>query len=367
VIATLIQQAMHDYDLRAIIARVVLDEIDLITEAWGESLPGVAATPDLHVRNGNVAFAYLSTLLLRLVDDGVVELDAHIASWLPDLPQAQAVTLRMLANMTAGYYDYVRDASFVQAFYTDPFRQWSPQELIDLGLGHPLMFRPGSGWGYSHTNYVMLGLALEAIAGQSLSILLDDYVLSPLGLQSTRSSSSASIPPPALHTYTSERRAFLGIAPDVPFYEESTFWNPSWTTAAGAVQTTTIHDMTSSAQAIGTGTLLSPASHALQTGSDLVGMGSPASDTCPTCRVLTVESGYGLGVYTTGPWIVQSPLFAGCGATAAWLPSQRLAIGIVTTFDEGSFGEDGGLIHGNASRLLFQQIAAYLAPDTIPS
>ena len=139
----------------------------------------------MHFRNGAVAFFYVSTLLLRLVDQQVVSLDDPLASWLPDLPDADQVTLRMLANMTAGYPDYVQNPKLSQELYADPFRQWTPEEQIAIGLSTPRVFAPGTNWDYSHTDYVILGQALEKITGQPLDVALQEQVLGPMGLRNT--------------------------------------------------------------------------------------------------------------------------------------------------------------------------------------
>jgi len=69
-------------------------------------MDGVRVTTEMCFRNGAVAFAYVSILLLKYVDDGTVKLDDPIAQWEPTLPNADKVTLRMLANQTTGYPDY---------------------------------------------------------------------------------------------------------------------------------------------------------------------------------------------------------------------------------------------------------------------
>ena len=125
------------------------------------------------------------TLLLRLVDQKVVTLDDPLATWLPDLPDAEQVTLRMLANMTAGYPDFVQNPKLSQEVYADPFRQWTPEEQIAIGLSTPRVFAPGTNWDYSHTDYVILGQALEKITGQPLDVALQEQVLGPMGLRNT--------------------------------------------------------------------------------------------------------------------------------------------------------------------------------------
>ena len=362
-IVELAREAMTEHDLKAVIVRVTIDGEEVITEALGESMAGVPAMEDMHFRNGAVAISYMSTLLLQLVDQKVVSLDDKLSGWLPNLPDAERVTLRMLANMTAGYPDYVQNAQFVKAFYADPFRQWTPQEKIAIGLSTPRLFEPGTNWDYAHTNYVILGLALEKITGKPLATLLQENILGPLNLKNTQSFQTALIPEPVLHAFSSERREALGITPATHFYEESTYWNPSWTLARGAIQTTNIYDMTATAVAVGEGTLLSPKSHQAQVGPDLLGFGSPLEG-CPACHTLDNVYNYGLGVVLSGSWILQNPLFGGYGAVEAYLPSKKIAIAVVTTYGEGSFDEKGN--YENASQAIFKAIGAYLAPEDPP-
>ena len=81
----------------------------------------VPATADMNFRNGAVAFAYLGTLLMRFVDEGKVRLDDTIDRWMPTLPEADKVTLKMLANQTTGYPDFETDPAWLAAWNADPF------------------------------------------------------------------------------------------------------------------------------------------------------------------------------------------------------------------------------------------------------
>ena len=74
--------------------------------------------------------------------------------------------------MTSGYADYVQSPEVVSEHYADVFRTWTPQELVAFGTSQPLLYEPGTGWSYAHTNYVILGLAIEKITGQKMSSLL---------------------------------------------------------------------------------------------------------------------------------------------------------------------------------------------------
>jgi CubicO group peptidase (beta-lactamase class C family) len=362
-IAAIARDAMTRYHLKAIIVRVTSSRSNVYTGALGESMNGVPATPKMHFRNGAMAFTYMATMLMELVDQRKTRLDEKLARYFPSLPYADRITLRNLANMTSGYADYVYQPEVLRGTTLDPFRRWTSDELISIGVRGPMMFAPGTNWGYSHTNYVILGRVLEKIAGMPLAAGLQRYVMSPMKLAQTRSFDTPEIPQPVLHAYSSERRSELHIPAGTPFYEESTFWDPSWTTANGAVQVTDIADMARSMELVGSGALLSRASAAAQLGPNLAGFGH-ADPKCSVCRRNTVEFNYGLGVVNLGPWIAQIKSFAGCGGTVGYLPSRRLTIAVVTTYAPPAFDAEGN--YPNASQSIFAALAERLAPGTLP-
>ena len=364
-IIAIAERAMTEMDLRAVLLHVTIDGEEIVHHALGESLTGVPATPDMHFRNGAVAITYMSTLLLQLVDEGTVALDDTIDQWLPDLPEAGSVTLKMLANMTAGYPDYVRNDSFVEAFYADPFKEWTSEELIEIGLSTPRPFPPGENWDYAHTNYAILGLALEAATGEPLDALLERYILDPLNLTETGNEQTAWMPQPVLHAYSAERREFFGIPADMSFYEESTFWSPSWTLARGAVQYSTVADMASSFEAIGRGDLLSDSSMQELLTQELLGFGAPLEG-CLSCHTLDQVYLYGLGIVQSGGWMLQNPLFGGYASTAAYHPGGKIAIAVGTTFAEASYDETGSYRFGKAGQAIFTEIGELLMPEDPP-
>jgi hypothetical protein len=145
-------------------------------------------------------------------------------------------------------------------------------------------------------------------------------------------------PEPALHAFTSERRATLGLPARARFYEESTFWNPSWTITRGAVQTTNISDLNSTAVAIGTGKLLSPESYQKMISTARRGT-STSVPGCTTCVPQQEGYSYGLGIVTTGNWLMQNLLFSREAGAFAYLPSQKIAIAV--TFTENAFAAGG--------------------------
>jgi D-alanyl-D-alanine carboxypeptidase len=312
----------RELDLSAAMVRVTVGGREVVTAAVGESMVGVPANTNMRFRTGSVGIAYLNILLLQLVDKGVVTLDDPIARWLPSLRDADKVTLRMVGSSTSGYPDFESYPPFVARLYADPFQHWTEPELIGLALSRPQWYEPGTNWSYSHANFVILGRVLERITGTPLERLLRRQVLDPLGLSATVSENTSVIPGPVLHSYTIERGRF----------EDSTYWNPSWTTAAGAVLTSNICDLGTSARAVGTGRLISARALRTQLDPGTVGLGT-ATKTCPATICIHQTEGFhfGLGVIVKDGWIQQTPSFAGYSAVQTYLPGRDIAIAVAAT------------------------------------
>lgn len=361
-IATIVQDTIRTHHLRAAIVRVTVGGRPLLTHAWGESMTGVPATTAMHFRNGAVAYSYISTLLLEYVDQGRVTLSDPISEWMPNLPEANQVTLKMLANMTSGYPDYETDHAFLDAFNANPFQSFTVQRRLQYAFSRQPSFRPGTNWGYAHTNYMILGEILAKIGHEPLATLIERKVLRPLHLTGTVAAETSSIPSPVLHAFTAERAPTFGVTPARRLYEESTYWNASWGTPPGATETTDITDMTRTATGIGAGALLSPQSYQAQTGPNLLGFGHP-QDNC-SCGTMSERYNYGLGIVRSGSWLLQNPLLGGYGATEAYLPAKRIAIAAAVTFEPQAFTADGS--YANASDAIFRAIGAYLAPGDAP-
>ena len=363
-VMAIVRDAMAEAHLKAVIVRVTVDGKEVVTRAVGDSMTNVPAMTNMHFRNGAVAISYVSTLLLILVDENTVRLDDKLSKWLPDVPNADRVTLGQLAQMTSGYVDYViGNTEFEKALYEDPFRQWEPDQLLGFATNKPLLYEPGTNWNYAHTNYVLLGKALEKATGKDMPTLLEDKVLRPLGLNNTANSFTPQIPAPVLHAFTSERRAALQIPGGTPFYEESTYWNPSWTITHGAIQTTNIYDMEASAVGLGSGKLLSKDSYQAFTSTDLRGKTRPLTG-CATCMEQNDGYTYGMGIVISGDWLLQNPLFAGEAGVMAYLPAKRIAMAVAVTYRPEAFDDQGN--YRNEADMLFRRIAKELAPDDAP-
>ena len=358
-ITKIVEDAMASIHLKSVIVKVTKGDDVIIRKAFGESMTDVPATPKMRFRNGAVAYQYMGNLLMQLVDEKRLTLDDTIDEWFPDLPNADKVTVKMVANQTSGYPDYQFDDGWRTAFASDPFQIFTVKERLDYAFSQPPFFEPGTNWSYAHTNFLILGEILAKVGGKPLDVLLRQKVFEPLGLKGTTATDTSEIPSPVLHTFSSERTGL---------YEEATFWNTSWGVPPGTNQTTTIDDLATTAAALGSGKLLSKKSAEAMNGPKLLGFGQRAENCAPSCFQQTEFYNFGLGVIRQGDWLLQTPLLSGIGATDAYLPSEKISIAVAITLLPESFTADFGY-PPNPSKTLFVEIANALghAPPTPPA
>jgi len=137
--------------------------------------------PDDPFPIGSVTKTFTASLVFLLAEDGVLKLDDPIEHWVPGNFDDQGVTLRHLLSNTSGIvsYNYVGDF--------DDSAVWTPDALVQWAVDHQaeLSFEPGSTWEYSNTNWVLLGLVIEAATGSSYVSVLHDRLLDPLALNDT--------------------------------------------------------------------------------------------------------------------------------------------------------------------------------------
>jgi CubicO group peptidase (beta-lactamase class C family) len=306
----LLAQQKEERGVKALLAGVWVGHQEVLTLALGESMTGVPASTEMHLRIGGISETFQGTLLMQLVDSGQIRLDDKVSRWLPNLLAADQITLQMLIQNTAGYKDYVVHPQFIQRITDHPFEQVTRQQIYDYATQDgQLAYPPDTSQKYSHTDFTILGDILEKATHRSMADLYQKEIFQPLGLTHTGYSNSPDLPPPLLHSFSSQR----GV------YEESTFWNPSWTGESGPLYST-LGDLRIWAQSFGKGSLLTPASFAQLTQ-------KPKSAARPD---LYFASGF---VVANG-WYVQNPGFNGYSGAFAYLPARDLTILVFTTQGE---------------------------------
>ncbi len=133
---------------------------------------------------------FMGTLTLMLVDEGVLDLDAKISTYLPadmvdKIANADEATLRQIMNHTSGIYDVVSDQGFYLDLLNNPEQHWTQESILEHVYGKDAAFPCGTDQGYSNTNYLLISLILEEATGKKHYDLLHERIIDPLNLQNT--------------------------------------------------------------------------------------------------------------------------------------------------------------------------------------
>lgn len=141
-------------------------------------------TPDTRFRIGSVTKQFTAALILRLAEEGKLDLHAPITAVLPDYPAATGdrITAHHLLSHTAGIPNYTNFPEFTDEISRNPY---APAEFVGLFSGRDLDFEPGTGWAYSNSGYFLLGVLVEEVTGMPYDRALRHYLLDPLGLADT--------------------------------------------------------------------------------------------------------------------------------------------------------------------------------------
>jgi len=135
---------------------------------------------------GSISKLHGVIAIMQLVEQGKIDLDAEIQTWIPWFPRKQApITLRHLLTHTSGIRHY-RDGEFGEGDVLR-FRQFDDIESASLRWrDEPLLFTPGSHWSYSSYATNLLQAVVEKVSGQPLETYLKEHVWNPANLTTTQ-------------------------------------------------------------------------------------------------------------------------------------------------------------------------------------
>jgi CubicO group peptidase (beta-lactamase class C family) len=144
----------------------------LADEEWG-----VRNTPTTKFRIASLTKQFTAACILLLQERNRLKVSDPISRYLHDLPNAwQGITIHQLLTHTSGIPNYTNDLQFARLKRTGA----SPQEMISLVAGKELEFNPGTKWAYTNTGYILLGMLIEKVSGQSYAEFLKSNIFEPL-------------------------------------------------------------------------------------------------------------------------------------------------------------------------------------------
>lgn len=200
----------------------------------------------------SVTKPFTALLIMMLQEEGRLSVDDLACDHLADCPPAwRAVTVRQLLTHTSGIPNYTSLPDWDEALDS---RTYGPGGVVALVRDRPLEFAPGQGYRYSNTGYNLLGTIIERVAGKPYPEVLRERILAPLHMDHTVFNASRRIIPHLATGYYSIGSTFIEATPQ------------SMTGVYGeAGLSSTVDDLSTWAQAVGAGRLVSPASLAQMT------------------------------------------------------------------------------------------------------
>jgi D-alanyl-D-alanine carboxypeptidase len=247
----------------------------------------IAMKPDDIMLSGSVGKTYVSAVVLKLYEQGLIDLKAKAiaylqdADWFKNIRNAPGITVEMLLNHTAGIPEYVYQKELWQAISENRDKEWSVEERLAFITDEPPANSPGEGWAYADSHYLILGLIIEKVTGRTYYDVLDEMILGPCSLKHTFHSDRRSIPG-LIPGYTNLTEEFL--LPHRVLNDNMYAFNPQMEWTGGGLASS-VSDLTLWARQLYGGSVLKPETMKL--------MLTPA----PYETTLFEGAGYGLGSF----------------------------------------------------------------------
>ena len=204
-VQVVLEKAIRKGGARGVSAAVRLPDGSVVTATFGyaDVESGLLITPDTLFLGGSTGKTFVAATVMSLVEEGVLELDKKISTWLGDepwferLPNHDDITLRMLLNHSSGMPDHIYQSAFQMSLAKQHFKDsgfyFQPTELVNFVLDLPALGPAGKSYSYADTGYILIGLIVEKATGNLYYDELKSRVLDPLQLTAVVPSDSLQI------------------------------------------------------------------------------------------------------------------------------------------------------------------------------
>lgn len=159
-----------------------------LTAGVGDRRTRSAPPVDGEVRIGSNTKTFTAVVVLQLVQEGKVDLEAPVEQYLPGLLRGDGIdgrqiTVHQLLQQTTGLPNYT---NFLEAGLLPYLHSYlEPRALLDKALAEKASFAPGAQWEYSNTNYLVAGLIVERVTGRPIGEEIEKRIVRPLHLRHT--------------------------------------------------------------------------------------------------------------------------------------------------------------------------------------
>lgn len=195
-----IQNAQNSENSQSILVRKLANELLSVAELPGMSIAirkkdeiifaegfgysdvekKIPVTNLTQFRGASTSKVMTTTALARMIQDGLIDIDAPVQKYVPDYPiKEYPITLKQLAGNISGMPHYLNSDRNEKRYYP------TIQDALNIFSHHKLLFKPQTKYSYSSAGFVLLSAAMEGASGIRFLDYLQDNVFNPLSMKST--------------------------------------------------------------------------------------------------------------------------------------------------------------------------------------
>ncbi len=219
------------------------NELISVSDGFADKEKKILIKPEDKMFSGSTGKTFCAAIILQLIDEGKLAVDDLISKyfgeeeWFNRVPNLNEVSIRMLLNHTTGIPRYAFDNSLWKIMKENPDKIWTGEERLSFIFDAKAVHEAGKGWGYSDTNYIILGMLIEKLTNNDYYAELNRRILQPLKLNNTLPGNSREIQG-LITGYTSYPDVFL--LPEKVLLDVGKFaFNPQMEFTGGGIACTT--------------------------------------------------------------------------------------------------------------------------------
>lgn len=184
-IARLVRETAETFRVPGLSVVVLQNGVEIARVNHGKANleTGTAVDETTVFQLASIAKPITAAAVMKLVEKGALRLDDPVSKYLslPGAPEAKPITIEQLLTHTSGLKSF---DDLGKKFDAVAFRQLRPAEALALLEGEPRLFEPGTGYAYSNSNYLVLAMVVEKLAGVSFASYVGSQLTAPAGFSS---------------------------------------------------------------------------------------------------------------------------------------------------------------------------------------
>jgi CubicO group peptidase (beta-lactamase class C family) len=139
---------------------------------------GASNTPQTVFRIGSMTKPFTAIAIMQLAEAGRLSVQDPLSQYLPDFLNGERIRLHHLLSNTSGIEDYIIMPEYAKIMKL----RVTLDDLFAFFRDKPLQFQPGEGFGYSNSNWVLLGYIIERITGKPYASVIGERIFEPAGM-----------------------------------------------------------------------------------------------------------------------------------------------------------------------------------------